>query len=81
VTVQGVPITLSLLEYRLFAYLALHQGRVVSRIELTEQVYAQDFEHDSNVLEVLVGRVRKKLGSNLIETRRGFGYMVPRGPS
>jgi two-component system, OmpR family, response regulator len=81
VTAQGVPIALSLLEYRLFAYLVLHQGRVVSRTELTEQVYAQDYEHDSNVLEVLVGRVRKKLGSNLIETRRGFGYIVPRGPS
>jgi two-component system OmpR family response regulator len=81
VTVRGVPITLSPLEYRLLAYLVLHQGQVVSRIELTEHVYAQDYEHDSNVLEVLVGRVRKKLGSNLIETRRGFGYIVLRAPS
>jgi two-component system OmpR family response regulator len=78
VTAQGVPIPLSALEYRLFAYLVHHQGRVVSQLELTEHVYAQDYEHDSNALEVLVGRVRKKLGANLIETRRGFGYIVPR---
>jgi len=81
VTERGVPIALSPLEYRLLAYLMHQQGRVVSQLELTEHVYAQDHEHDSNAIEVLIGRVRKKLGSNLIETRRGFGYIVPREPS
>jgi DNA-binding response OmpR family regulator len=77
VAVRGVPVTLSPLEYRLAAYLILHRGRVVSQHELSENVYGQDDAHDSNALEVLVGRVRKKLGSGLIETRRGFGYLVP----
>ena len=81
VTANGVPVALSPLEYRLISYLLHHQGRVVSQLELTEHVYAQDYEHDSNAIEVLVGRVRKKLGSNLIETRRGFGYIVPGDPS
>jgi two-component system, OmpR family, response regulator len=81
VTAHGVPVALSPLEYRLISYLLHHQGRVVSQLELTEHVYAQDYEHDSNAIEVLVGRVRKKLGSNLIETRRGFGYIVPGEPS
>ena len=59
------------------AYLLLHRGRVVSQHELSENVYGQDDAHDSNALEVLIGRVRKKLGAELIETRRGFGYLVP----
>ena len=45
-------------------------------LELTEQLYAQDFERDSNAVEVLVGRVRRKLGADLIQTRRGFGYII-----
>jgi len=53
-----------------------HAGRVVSQMELTEQLYAQDFERDSNAVEVLIGRVRRKLGGGLIETRRGFGYII-----
>ena len=77
VSVRGVPIALSPLEYRLVAYLLLHRGRVVSQHELDENVYGQGEEHDSNALEVLIGRVRKKLGTELIETRRGFGYIVP----
>lgn len=77
VSVRGVPITLSPLEYRLVVYLLHHRGRVVSQHELDENVYGQGEEHDSNALEVLVGRVRKKLGPDLIETRRGFGYTVP----
>lgn len=77
VSVRGVPIMLSPLEYRLVAYLLHHRGRVVSQHELDENVYGQGEEHDSNALEVLIGRVRKKLGSDLIETRRGFGYIVP----
>ena len=77
VSVRGVPIALSPLEYRLVAYLVLHRGRVVSQHELDENVHGHGEEHDSNALEVLIGRVRKKLGTELIETRRGFGYIVP----
>jgi DNA-binding response OmpR family regulator len=77
VSVRGVPIALSPLEYRLAAYLLRHRGRVVPQHELDENIYGQGEEHDSNALEVLVGRVRKKLGAALIETRRGFGYTVP----
>jgi two-component system, OmpR family, response regulator len=76
VSVRGVPIALSPLEYRLVAYLLLHRGRVVPQHELDENVYGHGEEHDSNALEVLIGRVRKKLGTELIETRRGFGYIV-----
>ena len=73
---DGVPVHLSPTEYRLVAYLMQHAGRVVPQLELTEQLYAQDFERDSNSIEVLVGRVRRKLGSGLIQTRRGFGYLI-----
>jgi DNA-binding response OmpR family regulator len=76
VTVRGVPVALSPLEYRLVTYLLRHRGRVVSQHELDENVYGHGEDHDSNALEVLVGRVRKKLGPELIETRRGFGYLV-----
>jgi DNA-binding response OmpR family regulator len=74
---RGVPVNLSPLEYRLVSYLALHRGRVVSQHELSENIYGNEDAHDSNAIEVLIGRVRKKLGSELIETRRGFGYLVP----
>ena len=74
---DGLPLTLSALEYRLVAYLLLHCGRVVSQHELSENIYGQGDAHDSNAIEVLVGRVRKKLGPGLIETKRGFGYLVP----
>lgn len=77
VSVRGVPIALSPLEYRLVAYLLRQRGRVVSQHELDENVYGLGEEHDSNALEVLIGRVRKKLGSHTIETRRGFGYTMP----
>ena len=76
VSARGVPIALTPLEYRLVSYLLLHRGRVVSQQELEENVYGLDEAHDSNALEVLIGRVRKKLGPDLIETRRGFGYTV-----
>jgi len=80
VSVRGVPVTMSPLEYRLVAYLLRHSGRVVSQHELDENVYGHGEDHDSNALEVLIGRVRKKLGPDLIETRRGFGYIVPETP-
>jgi len=76
VSVDGAPLRLSPQEYRLLSYLMQHAGRVVSQLELTEQLYAQDFERDSNAVEVLVGRVRRKLGVDLIQTRRGFGYLI-----
>jgi len=76
VNMDGIPQKLSPQEYRLVSYLMHHTGRVISQLELTEQLYSQDFERDSNAVEVLVGRVRKKLGSNLIQTRRGFGYII-----
>jgi DNA-binding response OmpR family regulator len=76
VSVDGLPVHLSPQEYRLLSYLMHHAGRVVSQLELTEQLYAQDFERDSNAVEVLVGRVRRKLGVDLITTRRGFGYLI-----
>jgi len=76
VSLDGQAVHLSPQEYRLVSYLMQHAGRVVSQRELTEQLYAQDFERESNAVEVMVGRVRKKLGNNLIETRRGFGYLI-----
>jgi DNA-binding response OmpR family regulator len=76
VSVRGVPVALSALEYRVIAFLVLHRGRVVPQHELEEAVYGHDEDHDSNALEVLVGRVRRKLGVPLIGTRRGFGYIV-----
>jgi len=75
--VNGAPVNLSPQEYKLLSYLMHHAGRVVSQLELTEHIYTQDFERESNAIEVLVGRVRRKLGVDLIETRRGFGYMAP----
>lgn len=76
VTVRGVPKSLSPQEYRLLSYLMLHAGRVVPQQELAEQVQGAHDERESNAVEVLVGRVRRKLGVDLIETRRGFGYVV-----
>ncbi|MEQ1754148.1 MAG: response regulator transcription factor [Micropepsaceae bacterium] len=79
VTIQGNPVKLTSLEYRLLAYLAHHKGRVVSRTELVEHLYDQDFDRDSNTIEVFVGRLRKKLGVNLIQTMRGLGYKLDEG--
>lgn len=76
VYVDGNPIKLTSHEYRLLAYLMHHTGRVVSRAELTEHLYDQDFDRDSNTIEVFVGRLRKKLAVDLIQTVRGLGYLV-----
>lgn len=75
-TVRGVPVALSPQEYRLVAYLMLNRGRVVPQQELAEHLQSDHFERESNAVEVLVGRVRRKLPASLIQTRRGFGYMV-----
>jgi DNA-binding response OmpR family regulator len=77
VTVDGSPINLSALEYRLLSYLLHQRGKVVTQSELSEHLYAEGLERDSNSLEVLVGRLRRKLKVELIETRRGFGYVIP----
>ena len=76
VFVDGAPIKLTSHEYRLLSYLMHHTGRVVSRAELTEHLYDQDFDRDSNTIEVFVGRLRKKLAVDLIQTVRGLGYLI-----
>jgi two-component system, OmpR family, response regulator len=73
---DGRMIGLTQLEYRALSYLMHHQGRVVSQGELTEHVYGQDFPHDSNAVEVLIARLRKKVGASFIRTKRGQGYIV-----
>jgi two-component system OmpR family response regulator len=82
VTVDGVPLNLTSHEYRVLAVLMQRAGEVVSRSELVEHVYAQDFERDSNTIDVFIGRLRKKLPKGAIETVRGLGYrMVAVNPS
>ena len=76
VTMNGNPVRLTSHEYRLIAYLIHHQGRIISRSEIIEHLYDQDFDRDSNTIEVFVGRLRKKLGVDLIETVRGLGYRL-----
>ena len=76
VTVDGKAIKLTSLEFRLLSYLMLHSGKVVSRTELVEHLYDQDFDRDSNTIEVFVGRLRKKLGVDVLQTIRGMGYTM-----
>lgn len=76
VTVSGVPVLLTPLEFRLLNYLFHHRGRVISQAELSDNLYSHDSERDSNAIEALVGRLRRKLKADVIETRRGFGYIV-----
>ena len=76
-TVDGVPVALSPLEFRLVAYLLHHKGRVVPPSELIEHLYGDDDARDANALEAIITRLRRKLGSSAIETRRGFGYCIP----
>jgi two-component system OmpR family response regulator len=77
-SVNGEPLRLTSLEYRLLHYLMMHQARVISRTELVEHLYDQDFDRDSNTIEVFIGRLRKKIGPDRIETVRGLGYrLVP----
>jgi two-component system OmpR family response regulator len=75
-SVNGEPLRLTSLEYRLLHYLMMHQGRVIGRSELVEHLYDQDFDRDSNTIEVFVGRLRKKIGQDRIETVRGLGYRL-----
>ena len=76
VTVNGTAVKLTSLEFRLLAYLMHHKGKVISRTELVDHLYDQDFDRDSNTIEVFVGRLRKKLGVDVLQTIRGMGYCV-----
>ena len=76
VTLAGEPVKLTAQEYKLLSYLLHHKGKVVSRTELIEHIYDQDFDRDSNTIEVFVTRIRKKLGADVITTIRGLGYSL-----
>jgi len=76
VTLDGEPVKLTAQEYKLLSYLLHHKGKVVSRTELIEHIYDQDFDRDSNTIEVFVTRIRKKLGPDVITTIRGLGYSL-----
>jgi two-component system OmpR family response regulator len=80
VTVDGTAVRVTGHEFRVLSYLMHHRGQVVSQAELIEHIYAQDFERDSNTLEVFIARLRRKLGPSAIETVRGLGYRVPGEP-
>ncbi|HWV20759.1 MAG TPA: response regulator transcription factor [Devosia sp.] len=79
VTEDGLPMDLTPQEFRLMAYLLHNRGRTVSQLEITEHIYRQDFERESNAVEVLVARLRKRLGHDVVKTRRGFGYTLGDG--
>ncbi len=76
VTLNGEPVKLTAQEFKLLSYLMHHKGKVVSRTELIEHIYDQDFDRDSNTIEVFITRIRKKLGADLISTTRGLGYSL-----
>ena len=76
VTIEGKLVEFTALEYRTLEYLMQHEGQVVSKTELTEHIYDQDFDRDSNVIEVLINRLRGKICPDMIKTRRGLGYQL-----
>lgn len=76
VTVSGSPVKLTAYQYKVLDYLMHHAGRIVSRTELTEKIYSQDHERDSNTIEVFIGILRRKIGSNRILTEKGLGYRL-----
>ncbi|MGL5007745.1 MAG: response regulator transcription factor [Plesiomonas sp.] len=76
VTWQGKTVDLTSLEYKVLAYLMHNQGKVVSRTDLVERIYQQDFDRDSNTIEVFIGRIRRKIDSQIIQTVRGLGYRI-----
>jgi len=76
VTLDGAPVRLTSHEFRVLSYLMHHRGRVVSQAEIIEHIYAQDFDRDSNTVEVFIARLRRKLGASFIETVRGLGYRI-----
>ncbi|QYE36390.1 MULTISPECIES: response regulator transcription factor [Sphingosinicellaceae] len=76
VTLDGEPVKLTAQEFKLLSYLMHNKGKMVSRTELIEHIYDQDFDRDSNTIEVFITRIRKKLGADLISTTRGLGYSL-----
>ena len=80
VSVDGMAVQLTAQEFRILSYLMHHPGKVVSRTELMDHVYDRHFDSDSNVLEVMIGRVRRKIGADLIQTVRGQGYCLSPSP-
>ncbi len=76
VTVDGAAVKLTAQEYKLLGYLMHHKGKVISRTELTEHIYDQDFDRDSNTIEVFINRIRKKMNIDIIKTVRGLGYVL-----
>jgi two-component system, OmpR family, response regulator len=80
VALAGLPVKLTSHEFRVLSYLMHHPGEVVSQAELTEHIYAQSFDRDSNTVEVFIARLRRKLGAARIETVRGLGYRIQEAP-
>jgi two-component system, OmpR family, response regulator len=76
VTLDGAPVGLTAHELRVLSYLLHHRGRIVSRAELSEHIYAEDLDRDSNTIEVFVARLRRKLGADFVRTVRGLGYRI-----
>ena len=76
VTLDGAPVKLTSHEFRVLSYLMRHRGRVISQSELIDHIYSQDFDRDSNTVEVFIARLRRKLGASFIETVRGLGYRI-----
>ncbi len=76
VTLAGDPVKLTAQEFKLLSYLMHNKGKMVSRTELIEHIYDQDFDRDSNTIEVFITRIRKKLGADIISTTRGLGYSL-----
>ena len=76
VFINGTKLKLTSHEYKIIEYFLHHQDKVISRTELTEHIYDQDFDRDSNTIEVFIGRLRKKIGNNMIKTERGHGYRL-----
>lgn len=73
---QGEPVELTALEFKVLSYMMHNADKVISRSELVEHIYKQDFDRDSNTIEVFIGRIRRKVGSNVIKTVRGLGYRI-----
>lgn len=76
VAVQGIPVSMTPLEFRLISYLTIHRGRVVPATALLEHLYGDDDKKEANALEAIIARLRRKLGASAIGTRRGFGYFL-----
>ncbi len=81
VSVSGIPIELAPLEYRTVAYLVHNRGRVIPQGELSEHIHGSADAYDSNAIEALIARIRRKIGGDIIKTRRGFGYLIEDTPS